>query len=157
MFLQIKKKETKNDFPFYFQKVIWPGGIFLQFFCSKKAKHLKICPSLGGIVGETRFCSSPIIFYSIHLQFSLYIPKRLPPFPSIPPFIPLNYPTCLSSFPDVFLPPSIPPHLTVHSPTFSPLFPSIAFSFPYISLFISLHLPLLQCTKYPSPLPSISP
>jgi hypothetical protein len=41
------------DFPLYFQNVIWPGGyIFSSKFFSEKAKHLRMCPSIGGNVGE---------------------------------------------------------------------------------------------------------
>ena len=61
-FRSVLKKSKKINFPFYFQNVIWLGGI--HFFIKKiseKAKHLRMCPGIGGNVGETWLRRGPII------------------------------------------------------------------------------------------------
>ena len=44
------------DFPFYFQKVLWPWqGFIFGEKNSEKAKHPEICPSFGGNMPEAQF------------------------------------------------------------------------------------------------------
>ena len=48
------------NFPLYFQKVIWPAyGLIFDKKNSEKAKHPKICLSLGGSMPEAQIWKLP--------------------------------------------------------------------------------------------------